>query len=167
MSRNEISAIFECVVILVILGIAAALFVNSQALPESTREPVGPAMIPQIVSGIVILLCLALEVRAVQLVVKAREARISRGGAPQAGAPVFRHRFDLAAAVLIWAIIYVGLLQTRAIPNEFLSPLFLGGAILVLTGFKRSAILPSIAIALLIGLGTHYLFTNFFYIDLP
>ena len=145
--------------------IASALVWDSLDLPESLREPLGSATIPQVVCGIVIAFCAILIVRSARILVRERGRRSDVKATPKVAA--FRRRFDLAAWVFLLAVAYVALMQTRLIPSEILTPAFLGAAILILNGFRRAAILPALVIALVVGLGTNLLFTDFFYVDLP
>lgn len=167
MSQRETSAILEISISILFVVLAAALFVDSLDLPESLREPLGSSSVPQVVCLLVIGFSVALIFRSARIVVKERARRATNASASSPQAPLFRKRLDLAAKVFVGATIYVALMQTRLLPSELLTPLFLGSSIIMLTEFRRSALLPAIVVAIVIGLGTNYLFTDFFYIDLP
>ena len=165
MSEKERTAYLEIAITGLLTVIAAALIWDSFDLPESLREPLGSATIPQVVCGIVIVFCVILIIRSTRIL--ARERSQKGGAEPAPKATAFRRRFDLAGWVFVMAVVYVALMQIRLIPSEILTPAFLGGAILILNGFRRAAILPALVIALVVGLGTNLLFTDFFYVDLP
>ena len=164
MSEKERTAYLEIAITGLLAVISAALIWDSLDLPESLREPLGSATIPQVVCGLVIVFCAILIVRSLRIIARER-GRSEAERAPETTA--FRRRFDLAAWVFVLAVVYVALMQSRLIPSEILTPAFLGGAILILNGFRRAAILPALVIALVVGLGTNLLFTDFFYVDLP
>ena len=167
MSQKETMAFLEILVAGVIILVCAALFWDSMSLPESAREPLGSAAIPQVVCAIVALFCAIMIFRSARAVMEERAARADADIAADPEAPPVRRRFDLAIKVFTVAVIYVALMQSRWVPSEILTPLFLGGAILILNEFRREAIIPAVAVALGIGLGTNFLFTDFFFVDLP
>ena len=171
MSKKETTAFLEIAITGLIVLIAAALFWDSLDLPESLREPLGSATIPQAVCVIVIIFCIILIVRSAKVVAGERGKRAAETNATAktvaAQTPEFRPRSDLAVKVFLIAVAYVALIQTKWIPSEILTPLFLGSAILTLNEFRRTALVPAFVIALVIGLGTNFLFTDFFYVDLP
>lgn len=171
MSEKETTAYLEIGVIGLVVIIAAALFWDSLDLPESLREPLGSATIPQVVCVIVIFFCAILLMRSVRVVTAERVQRtrepVEPGKTVKGEKPVYRRRGDLAVQVFLIGVAYVALIQTKWVPSMILTPLFLGSAIMVLNEFRKTAIIPAILIALVIGLGTNFLFTDFFYVDLP
>ena len=171
MSEKETTAYLEIGVIGLVVLIAAALFWDSLGLPESLREPLGSATIPQVVCVIVIVFCGILLIRSVRVVTAEREQRTRETDEPgemiKGEKSIYRRRGDLAVQVFLIAVAYVALIQTKWVSSMILTPLFLGSAILTLNEFRKNAIIPAILIALVIGLGTNFLFTDFFYVDLP
>jgi len=171
MSSKETTAFLELSITGLIVLIAIALFWDSLSLPESLREPLGSAKIPQAVCVIVIIFSAILIVRSVKVIATERAMRMNvKDGTEKemkTETLAFRSRGDLAVKVFLIAVAYVALIQTQWISSKILTPVFLGTAILTLNEFRRTAIVPAILIALVIGLGTNFLFTDFFYIDLP
>jgi hypothetical protein len=171
MSSEETTAFLEISIIGLIVLVATALIWDSIGLPESLREPLGSATIPRVVCVIVIFFCAILIVRSVKSILSERAKRTGVKGSTKqtiaAEAPAFRRRGDLAIKVFLIAVAYVALIQTKWVSSMILTPLFLGSAILMLNEFRRTTIIPAILIALVIGLGTNFLFTDFFYVDLP
>ena len=171
MTEKEKTAFLEIGVISLIILIAGALFWDSLGLPESLREPLGSATIPQIVCVIVVFFCTILITRSVKIITgeRAKRSRETDSLHPTMAEtqPTYRRRGDLAVKVFLIAVAYVALIQTQWVSSKILTPVFLGIAILTLNEFRKTAIVPAVVIALVIGLGTNYLFTDFFYVDLP
>ena len=163
MTERQSAATLELLVYGAILFAAVAIFWATLDLPASRREPLGSSSIPQAVSAIVGVFCLILMIRSVRV--------LRAGGAPasppEKGDNSYRRRYDLALGGFVLAIVFAFLIQARWVPAEILTPVFLGTGMLMLNGFRRRAILPSLVIAVVVGLATTYAFKNFFYIDLP
>lgn len=146
--------------------IAFAVIINAMSLPAPTREPLGSGALPQAVSVIVILLCGALALRAGGVLKNARKATEVKTNEAQAMVKS-KFRYDRAAAIFAYALIYVALQQSRLVSSGLLTPIFLGFCIWTLQGFNKKAILPMIAVAVVLGYGTSEVFKQIFYIDLP
>lgn len=164
MPNQRATAILEIFVYGGILIICAAIFTASLGLPSSNREPLGSASIPQAVSVIIALFCVILLGRAVSVL---RAARAQAASEPAASAPAYRRRNDLALGIFALAVVFAAVLQQRFLPANILVPAFLGLAMWMLNRFRMRALLPSLIIAVGVGLATTYVFKNFFYIDLP
>lgn len=171
MSEQETTAYLEIGFTGLIVFITGALFWDSLGLPESLREPLGSATIPRVVCVIVIAFCSTLITRSVKAINRERAKRTEEADVPSSvepdKQPAYRRRGDLAVKVFLIALAYVALIQTQWVSSKILTPVFLGSAILTLNEFRKSAFIPAIVIALVIGLGTNFLFTDFFYVDLP
>lgn len=167
MSEQRNTAILEIVVCTALIAIAAAFIVDSLGLPESLREPLGSARIPQIVCATIIIFCASIIWRALGTL------RAAKASVPQASARVERadqshgRRYDLSFGIFVLGVAYVFLMQTRAVGSAIVTPLFLILGMLLLTGFQRRYWPAAIGIGLVVGLGTHFLFKDFFYVDLP
>ncbi|WP_223476609.1 tripartite tricarboxylate transporter TctB family protein [Oricola indica] len=163
MNDKRSSGWFEVAVYSALLFIVVSIFWSTLSLPASTREPLGSASIPQIVSVLIGLLCVILIWRTL--------AEMRPAADPTAEAEdeavSHRRRTDKAAICLGIAIAFAFALQQRLLDAVILTPAFLLALMLVLNGFRPRTILPSVAIALIVGITTVYAFKNFFYIDLP
>lgn len=154
------NAYIEIAVALLLATISLAFFWSSLELPAPRREPLGSAAVPQIVCGCILVFCGLIALKAARVLrtvpPAAEEARVTH-----------RRRGDLAFKLMALTLIIIAVLQTRVVPNEILTPAYLMISMLVLNEFRRAAWIPSLLLALGIGLVTDYLFTDFFYIDLP
>lgn len=168
MSDKHAAARLELSIYAVLLCIVTAIFWSTLDLPASTREPLGSATIPQVVSVIVGIFCVILMLRSWRA---QRGARPPSAVTPQTqageGPPAFRSRTDKAAICFSLAVAFAFVLEQRLVSAAILTPAFLLALMLVLQGFRLRALLPSVVIALIVGIGTTYVFKNFFYIDLP
>jgi len=170
-SHRESSAILEILFVLAWTLIAIAVFWESLSLPRSLREPLGSATMPQIVCGIIIVFCAVLLVRSVRVLVQERRLRLSAGPAvrpqraeaPETAAP----RLLLAGSIFLFGLIYVALLQARLVPAYLLTPALLLVSFLTLYNFRRSAVLPAILVAGIVGTAVPLIFTEFFSVNLP
>ncbi len=171
MSDKITTARFELFVYAVLLCIVTAIFWSTLDLPTSTREPLGSASIPQIVSVIVAIFCIILILRSLRAQRAAAAAPATEADALQsveAKAPsAYRRRTDKAAICFGLALVFAFALDQRLVNAAILTPAFLLALMLVLQGFRPRSILPSVVIALLVGITTTYVFKHFFYIDLP
>ncbi|AQZ50897.1 tripartite tricarboxylate transporter TctB family protein [Martelella mediterranea] len=163
MNDKQSSGWFEIGVYSVLLCVVASVFWSTLGLPASTREPLGSASLPQIVSVIIGIFCVILIWRALA----AMRPAVGRTPAPNDEAVSHRRRTDKAAICLGIAIAFALALQLRLLNAAILTPAFLLSLMLVLHGFRPRTILPSVAISLIVGIVTVYAFKNFFYIDLP
>lgn len=163
MNDKQSSAWFEIGVYSVLLCVVASVFWSTFSLPASTREPLGSASVPRIVSALIGILCVILIWRALA----AMRPAAGRTFAPDDDAVSHRRRSDKAAICLGIAIAFAFALQQRLLNAAILTPAFLMSLMLVLNGFRPRTILPSVAISLIVGIATVYAFKNFFYIDLP
>jgi putative tricarboxylic transport membrane protein len=134
---------------------------SSRGLPPPMLEPVGPAAFP-LWAG------LGLIGLAVLLLVGTLRA------APPAGPlaieqDTVRPRNDLALGTVVLALGYVAAMELEWLGFRWATVLFVLVTMQLLTpSGRRLRQLPfAAAIALMFGLLLHYLFTRFFYIDLP
>ncbi len=164
-TNQRATAVLEILVYGAIVIVCAAIFAASLGLPSSNREPLGSASIPQAVSVIIAVLCAILLARAVAVLRAARTPAAAEPAAPQS--PAYRPRYDLAIGIFVLALVFAAVLQQRLVPANILIPAFIGLAMWMLNRFRLRALLPSLAIAVGVGLATTYVFKNFFYIDLP
>lgn len=164
MSDKPTTARLEILVYAVLLCIVTAVFWSTLDLPASTREPLGSAAIPQAVSLIIAIFCLILILRALRAQRDAATAPAAETATPPSA---YRQRTDKAVICFGLALVFAFALDQRLVNAAMLTPAFLLAMMLVLTGFRPRSILPSVVIALIVGITTTYVFKHFFYIDLP
>lgn len=163
MQNDRSTARLEIAVYGVLILVALAVFVGTLGLPVSNREPLGSSSVPQAVSVIVALLCLTLMARAIRVL------NAPHPDAPPApdGEGVYRRRFDLALSLFGLALVFAFLLEQRLLRADILTSAFLALGFLILNRFRPRAWIPSLVLAVVLGVATTYVFKNFFYIDLP
>ncbi len=164
MSDKPTTARLELLVYAVLLCIAIAVFWSTLDLPTSTREPLGSASIPHIVSVIIGIFCVILILRALRA---QRDAAAALASESVTTPPAYRRRTDKALVCFGLALVFAFALDQRLVNAAILTPAFLLAMMLVLKGFRPRSILPSVVIALMVGITTTYVFKHFFYIDLP
>lgn len=132
-------------------------------LPAGSFEPLGSASIPQYVSGGIIVLSIWIIARAFA---RARQ----QGGPPNAeGADEsdFPRRPGLAIALVGFAVVYVGVMAMDWLRFSIATALFSVAAIGMLSKFERRLLPAIVILALVLGAGLEYTFTEIFVIDLP
>ena len=146
-----------------LIGVALLVIYGTLDLPPGSFEPLGSASIPQYVSGGVIVLSLWIIARAL--------AR-SRGPQEQAqtdesGDADFPLRPGLAVALVCLAVVYVGVMAMDWLRFSIATTLFSALTIGMLTKFERRFMPAIVVLALVLGIGLEYTFTQIFVIDLP
>ena len=140
-----------------IVAAALVVFAGTASLPPPRYEPIGSAAIPRIMGGILVFLSALLIFnvwrRPAAVPEQDRESRIATPLVPILSA---------GAIILYVAVMDFGWLGFRPATALLLFALAFG-----LTGFRRRAALPAAIFALVLSLGTFFVFTEFFYIDLP
>ncbi|HEV7268916.1 MAG TPA: tripartite tricarboxylate transporter TctB family protein [Falsiroseomonas sp.] len=140
-----------------VLLFAAVIWMEAAKVPPPFFDPLGSAAVPQ---GIAIVFAVLAAIVALRAVLGLPD-RVGRGVAG------FRPRPDIAIGILVLAIAYVGVMQLRLIGFELATIAFLAVASALLGRFDRRVMLLGLLIALVLGVGGTWLFTGFFYIDLP
>ena len=174
---------------LFIIAVCIAVLVESLDLPPGTFEPLGSGPVPQAIAFVIIGLCLIIMLRAlITLARHAAPAKTEEQLALEAeeAASGFHARPWSAVAVLMFSglyvgILYLGLFGFGVVTTVFLLfiILFLLGAepvkafLSLITSFDRThwpAAKPAviaIVIAVVMGFGCEFIFTEVFYVDLP
>lgn len=136
-------------------------------LPPGVFDPIGSAGFPRFISVVIGVLSLVILIRAVRkIVIGSKEAPASRSQQDPV-APTFRPRHDLAIGFYVLSIAYASVLALRIVSFAIATTLFLAVSIGMLTRFYYKRLLIVIPIALVIGFGCQYIFTQVFVIDLP
>lgn len=141
-----------------LIAVCAATLWETRGIPPGTFEPLGSAPVPQAVAVSIIVLTLAVMVRAW---LSARAGR--RGGVPSAAAP----RLADAALVSALTIVYALALHFRLGRFDVLSSVYLFLTIGLLVRFERKSLPIVAAVSLIVGFGCQYVFTRVFVVDLP
>ena len=145
--------------------VALVTIYGTLELPPGSFEPLGSAVIPQFVAGCIIAFSLWMIARAVIRVRRGRAGLVNSLSTAQDDS--FRHRHDLAVALVIFAIVYVAVMAMDWVRFSVATLVFLLASVGMLTGFARRSIPMLIVLAVVFGFGLEYLFTKVFVIDLP
>lgn len=136
----------------VVIVISLALIGQAMKLPPARFETLGPSFFPLLVLGSIVALSL-LHV-ALTLLGQGKALRPSPASVTLQDEPVSveeRHRTRmLSICTVIIFIVYGVTLETTELPYAPLTVLFITLNTWVLSGFKRSALLPGLGVALMI-----------------
>jgi len=143
------------------------VFWETLDLPPGTFDPVGSAGFPRIVSVAIGVLSLVILIRAVRrIVVGSKKATVSESQ-QTAVSPTFRPRYDLALGFYALSVAFASVLALRWISFAISTALFLFISIGMLTRFYYKRLPVAVIIALVIGFGCQYIFTQVLVLDLP
>ena len=134
--------------------VCGAVYWASLDLPEAVLEPIGPAVFPQVVSAILAALSLGVLMGAL----RRRAGRTNPSVVP---------RPWLAAATVALTVVYLAVMELELLGFRDATIVYLAvlGALLVDFAARKLPLVAGIAVVL--GIGTHYVFTRLFFIDLP
>ena len=137
------------------IGLSCAVFFASFGLPEPALEPIGPAAFPFAVSIILTVLSLIVLWRVHNGATKAKEP------------PEHRQRADLAILTIALTIAYFVTMELGWLTFRWATV----GYVLVLTmllfEWQPKKLPVAVVIALLMGVGLKFTFTEVLYLDLP
>ncbi len=139
---------------------SAAIYVETLDLPPPVYDPIGPAAFPRALSVIIGVLALAVMASAIR--------GPSLAAAKDEGRPLsYRPRPDLALGSVLLTAGYVALLAFRTFSFAVVTTVYLVVLIMLLFKFERRRLPAAVLLAALVGFGCDYIFTQFFFIDLP
>ena len=140
-----------------LLAMSVAVYWSSLSLPPAMLEPIGPAAFPRVVASILGALALIVLVGAVR----------RRASAETDSSEVVIRRPGLAVLTLILSIAYIAAMEVGLLGFREATAVYLVALGMVLVGFDRRRLIPIAVIAIVLGIGAHWIFTRLFYIDLP
>jgi cobalamin synthase len=147
---------------LFLIVVSAAFLWDARTIPAGAFDPLGAGPIPRLICGCVIALCMAVITQTL-LALKQAPAESEPGKEEVEFAPQPR----LAIITLLLTCAYVAVMAYRLTSFSVATIVFLLAAIGVLGRFTRKTMIIGGIIALVMGLGCEYLFTEIFVIDLP
>jgi len=139
-----------------IIALAAVVWIGTADLPPPRYEPIGSAAIPRGVALLMAFLALLLGVRALRT-----------GGEASVGEPVSRRAAATAVVLIAATLIYVALMDARLVGFRVATIPFLTVCGILLGGFRLRNAVTALIFAAALTLVLHFVFTQFFYIDLP
>lgn len=140
-------------VAMIALGILT-LF-GSLDLPEPVLEPIGPAAFP--VWTAIILICLSVYVLGHALKI----------GGPEESAPEYRKRPELAAKMVALTVLYFTVMDLGWLGFRWATVAYVLILTMTLFDYSWRKLPMATALALFLGIGVHFTFTRFLYIDFP
>jgi hypothetical protein len=158
----------------ILFGICIFIFKESLTLPKSTYEIVGTSFLPKVLC---ILLCICAVLVFIEGLQK-RNAQIeiqreSRGidGIPNEKKSSYTRRPNLAFLVFLVTVLYIGIMSTRTVPYDILTPVFI--FVLGMSIFRREKkgswlnfLVILIITSIFLGMSLNYIFKNIFITDL-
>ena len=144
--------------------VALAIIFGTLDLPEGSFEPLGSASIPQYVSGGVIVLSIWIIARGVA---RSRRASSQTGESGSNQELAYPLRPGLAVILVCLAIVYVGVMAMDWLRFSIATSAFIFVSVSLLSKFERRLMPAIVVLALALGIGLEYAFTQIFVIDLP
>jgi hypothetical protein len=150
-----------------LIGLSITIFWETLSLPPGTFDPVGSAGFPRLISVVIGVLSLAILIRAVRRISIGSKKATSSETQQAAVYPTFRRRPDLALGFYALSLVFASVLALKLVSFAICAALFLFISIGMLTRFYYKRLPVVILIALVIGFGSQYIFTQVFVVDLP
>jgi len=150
-----------------LIVLSVVIFRGTLSLPPGSFDPVGSAGFPRLISLVIGILSLAILIRAARRILGDMKKSVAPATEDDAASPTFRRRPDLALAFYALSLVYVSALALKLISFGICTVLFLFTSIGMLTRFTFKRLPIALLIALVIGFGCQYIFTQVFVLDLP
>lgn len=150
---------FEISVGIGLIVLCAAVLFESTNIGPPLYDPLGSAALPQMASVIIIAFSATMVFRAL------RRGRTLDGMVEPGSSVPSKPWIGLGFVAL--CISYLGLMATEITGFRTATVLFVATSGILLAGFRPKAIAIVALLALILGLGGRYLFTQVFYLDLP
>ena len=154
-SRALVDIVFGTLLIV----LAGVVWASVAQLPPPFFDSLGSAAFPKALAAIIALL---------SCIVLAQGAMAWRASEPSEREPLpYRQRFDLAVGFIVLTVLYAAVMEFDLLGFAWATTLFVFAGGTALGRFRLRETILSAAIAVLLGFGGWYLFTQVFYIDLP
>ena len=140
-----------------VTGFAALIWLQSRKIPPPFFDPLGSAAVPRAVALVMVALAAIMALRALAGLAEPSDAAKAE----------YRPRPDLAIGIFVLCVAYVGAMDLGWIGFEAATIVFLVAAAALLGRLHLKTLLMGTAFAVVMGVGGTWLFTRFFFIDLP
>ncbi len=159
-------------VVNIVLGIgclAYAIFLYIGALYVSPPifDPLGSAAVPKISAFLIALLAVVILVTGLRQRANPDVVAAETTDEGVAGDVSTSPRYDLGLSLLGFCAAYVAVMEFGVLGYPIATTVFLFAAGLMLGGMSRRNVLLSLIISVAIGFGSDFIFSEFFYIQLP
>lgn len=152
-----------------IIALSLAVFVESYSIRKLVGDvSMGAAIFPRAVTIMLILLCIHLLIKRIRNLLIDR----NRAGLSQPSPENKTSSKEQSAMMLnligffVLTVLYISSLNWR-IHFAITTTLFIFSTVILLDGFLRKSVVYGLILGLILGFGIRYIFTRFFYIDLP
>lgn len=142
-----------------LIGVAAVVWWRTALLPPPIFDPIGSALIPQLVALVIAGLSLVMIAGALSTA----RAELRRGLPAGGGWSAARRALGVVAMLLVYGI----LLQVDGIGFTLATIFFVAPTGMLLSRGNHRVIAGSVISALVLAAACSYVFTQIFYIDLP
>ena len=142
---------------LFLIAVSAAFLWDSRNIKAAVFDKLGPAPVPRLICAVVIVLCVIIMIQAF----------LKRPAQEETAAADFTPRPVMATVVLLATGLYIAVMASRRVSFSVATIIFLTLTISGMCGFRKRGSLAGLIIAVIMGLGCQYLFTEVFVIDLP
>ena len=139
---------------------SATVYMETLDLPPPIYDPIGPAAFPRALSVLIGAFALAVMVFAIRGPSRAAAKDDDRP-------PLYQPRPDLALGSALLTTGYVVLLALRPFSFAVVTTLYLVVQVMLLFRFEFRRLPVAVFVAVVVGFGCDYIFTQFFFIDLP
>jgi putative tricarboxylic transport membrane protein len=140
-----------------VLGFAVLLRWESAKIPPPFFDPLGSAAVPNAIALVLAVLAAILALRALAAL----------GPGDGAESLPFRRRPDVAVGIYVLCVAYVAVMDVGWLAFGPATLLFLVAAAALLGRLHGRTLLTGTAVAVVVAFGCAWLFTRFFFIDLP
>jgi NhaP-type Na+/H+ and K+/H+ antiporter len=144
-----------------LIVVSAAFLWDSRTISGIKFDPLGAAPIPRLICGCVIALCMAIILQTLLA------SKQSAPEAPDSSEVDCQPQPRLAIITLLLTSAYVAAMAFRLCSFSVATIVYLVATIGALDRFSRKSLIIGGIIALVMGFGCQYLFTEIFVIDLP
>lgn len=154
----------DLIVSLAVMAAAGFFFAAALELPPATLEPIGPGAFPLWTAGILIVLAGAILVRAFRRPAAPETMREDpESGTAGSGASATGQALALGGLTIAW----IAAMEFELAGFRWASTAYAFVVTALLFDWRLSRLPAAAAIAIFLGVGLHYVFTRFFFIDLP
>lgn len=144
------------------LVVAGLFLYAARDIPPPFFDPLGSAAVPQTTAWALVGLALAIGTRAVLALRAGQNPPRSAQASNRGSAPLLR-----GLSVIAISGVYLAIMQYSILGYTWATLIYVSLLGSLLSKFEKLPTIGSIGLAVILSFGGNYLFTEFFYIDLP
>lgn len=165
MTLNE-TAKFEIIVACTLIILSVAFYTAAGSLPPPRFEPLGSAAVPRTLSVIMVVLCTVMLVRAFSNIQKPIQED-HEVGAEQTGEVLSKSKPKLSAMVFIATVCFIAAMDSKLLSFPIAGIAYMTTILLLMNDFDLKKLPWVIGYSVMLVLFSYWIFTRFFFIDLP